>query len=296
MAATQRPRGGGARRRATARSRSGAALVEFALIAFAFYLLLAGTIELGRMTFSAHVVQSAARAGARELALVPLPGVASFQDALADPVVRARVYDPSRLALDVTGMDDGEVQATLDGLPVINKLLAPLMFRDTSLIAGRTLLRYPGAVFETDDGWRVAIPRVLDRASDGSETVEWLPVVEEIVPDPSDPQSAPFSLTSTGPQRGLVALRIHFPFQAATLSAYRSEAGPNGNVVNVPLEAVGIQVQGGAPGSLLTSTAESGAYAGPGGLGSFEALGKSVRPFRRLLSQQSIFRRELFSQ
>lgn len=281
-----------------ARARRGSALVEFALIAFAFYLLLAGTIELGRMIFSAQILQGAARAGARELAIVPLPATMTFSEALADPVVRQRVYDPTRLALDITGMDDAEVQELLDGLPVINKLLAPLMIRDDAIVSGRTLMRYPGALFSGPEGYLVAIPRVLDRAGNGGETIEWLPVVEEIVPDPDDPATAPFSLTSTGPHRGLVALRIHYPFQAATLSAYRQEEGPNGSVRNLPIENSGVVAVVGdySPGSPLQTSAQSGAYAGAFGLGSLEAVGEKVRPFRRLLSHQSIFRREVFSQ
>jgi hypothetical protein len=276
--------------------RRGQALVEFALIAFAFYLLLSGTLELGRMLFVSHLVQGAARAGARELAIIPLPATASFAEALEDPRVRERVYDPARLVLDVTGLDAAGVQDAIDALPTLNRLLAPLMISDPDSLPGRELLRYPGALVQGADGsLRVAIPRVLERGESGVETIDWLEVVEEVVPD-DDPAHAPFSLISTGPQQGLVALRVHYPFQAASMAAWRSEES-GGQVSNVVLEADdGAVTSGEPPPGALVGGGAGGVYAGVYGLGALQAMGKTVRPFRRLLSSQSVFRREVFSQ
>jgi TadE-like protein len=295
MTASRYRGGGGARgfcthplrKAASARcSRRGAALVEFALIAFAFYFLFAGTVELGRMSFSAQIVQSAARAGARELSIVPLPATMTFQEALQDPVVRERVYDPTKLVLPDPPPSD---------LPIINQMLVPLMIHDQiPLVVGQPavdVIRYPGAVFLTPDGPIVLVPHVR-----GPE-IEFLDVVEEIVPDPDDPSSGPFSILSTGPRNGLVALRINFPYQASMLTAYTREILPNGHVRNVAVEAndnipvIGRQ----PPGSPYGVTHESGLYTGPHGLGMWYALDKEVRPFSRLVSSQSIFRREVFS-
>ena len=51
--------------RATGRRRErGAALVEFALVSVALYLMLAGTIEFGRLMFDANALQDVARVAA----------------------------------------------------------------------------------------------------------------------------------------------------------------------------------------------------------------------------------------
>lgn len=277
-------------RRPGARRRRGNALVEFAVIAFAFYLLLAGTVELGRMIFASQVLQAAARVGARELAVTPLPGTATFAQALAHPDVRARVYDPGKLALPVDGLSDAEVRDLIDGLPIVNRALAPLYQHDYDTPGYPDLLRYPGAVFETPDGLRVMIPRVVDRTAEGHESIEWVDVVEEAVPDESDPSLSPFSLVSLGPQRGLVALRIHYPFQAAMLSAFRE-----GNGLILADDASVTEVEPSGHGAPETRSGTN-AYAGTYGLGAQEALGQRVRPFRRLLTNQSFFRREVFSE
>src|SRR6185436_6355611 len=99
----------------------GAVLVEFALILIAFYLLFAGTFEIGRMVFSAQILQNAARVGARELALIPLPATYTFDKALGiNPAyadlppedkanvdqVRELVYDPRLLAVNLSAYPD----------------------------------------------------------------------------------------------------------------------------------------------------------------------------------------------
>jgi hypothetical protein len=203
----------------------------------------------------------------------------------------------------------------------------------------------------------VVIPMIVGRAGDGTETIEWVRVVEEVKnplaatggttssPTPSQPQPPagqqflpPVGSGSTGgqpllppvgsgpaqqppllpgvgagpsqaaaqatvnvtsafsiasPQRGLVALRINYPYQAAALSAYYPSTAH-------PIEANdgGVRVQpradGFDPGTPVGSGQAVGTYAGPFGLGRQFALGKSVRPFRKALTAQAIYRREVF--
>ena len=47
-------------------------------------------------------------------------------------------------------------------------------------------------------------------------------------------------------------------------------------------------------GTLLGGSDDAGPYSGQYGLGKFYALNKEVRPFRRLISAQGVFRREVF--
>jgi hypothetical protein len=145
----------------------------------------------------------------------------------------------------------------------------------------KRFLRYPGAR-RVDDRWSIPI---VARGG-GSETfVEWVPVIEEILPPatvpPRNPLTTPFQASS--PERGLVALRINFAFQAATLTAYNQRAVGANRVQNIPVEAPGL-----APGE------QPGPYAGADGLGKQLALGKTVRPFRRVLTAQGLYRREVF--
>lgn len=299
-------RGRFTRRPAHARaSRSGAALVEFAFIALAFYLLLAGTIEVGRMVFSLQALQNAARVGSRELAQLELPATYTFEQALRDPQVRETVFDPGLLVLDVSSMDDATFQQRIDNFPTLNRMLVPLMLRERLDLGDgeREYFRYPGAILRVlnpgpfDPPYTVAIPRVLSRDDAGTETIDWLPVVEEVRPS-TDPAEAPFSMISSGRHRGLVCLRVNYPFQAATMSAYRTDES-SGVLVNTPLEANDggvVDSSGPPPGTTLVSaTGGVNTYSGPYGLGRQFALGKEVRPFRRVLSGQSMFRREVFS-
>jgi hypothetical protein len=277
-------------------------------------------VEFGRLMFSAQGLQDIARVAARELAVTPLPADITFEDALAhvDPgsgvaLVRERIFDPARLVVDLDCFaDDAAVDAFFAGLPVVNRALRPLMIVDRS--RGLHLLRYPGALLTDPSitpgtcpsgGFTVGIPRVVERAADGVETIEWIPVIEEIRTDPTDPLTGPFPLASA--QGGLVALRVNYPYQAAALSGFRESAeGPfEPNLIgrirasDAENDEVGQINPGDAPGDLLPDEPPDeqsiGAYSGVFGLGRQLAFaGERVRPFRKLLSAQAIYRREVF--
>ena len=102
------------------------------------------------------------------------------------------------------------------------------------------------------------------------------------------------------PDRGLAAVRINYPYQAATLSGFRSSAPTDidplpPNISNVILADDGSVQQTNAPPGAPIDDSAVGAYAGPFGLGrQFALAGRTVRPFRKLISAQAIFRREAF--
>lgn len=279
----------------------GAVLVEFAFIALLMYLLMAVTIDFGRLFFSAQALQDAARSGARELSVIPLPPAMTFDAALQDPQVRARVFQPEHLVVDLDNLPNGATTLTefFDGLPVLNKMLRPLMIFER--VGDRRLLRYPGALLDaptTPSGFTVGIPFVQARDGNGVETIRWVPVLEEIR-NPNFPTESPFSMATPAgmPERGLVSIRINFPYQASMLSGYRPVAGdPTApNIANrIQASDAGVVAENAAPGGLRADTGEAGPYAGTYGLGKMFALGEEVRPFRKLLSAQVIFRREVF--
>lgn len=288
-----------ASRRAPARREGGAVIVEFAMIALLMYMLIAVTIDFGRLFFTAQALQDAARTTAREISVIPLPPGYTLTDALNDPKVRSRVWQPEHLVIDLDNIPGG---LTLDQfyatLPVLNQLIRPLMIFDTNAGTER-LLRYPGTLLEdgsTPSGRTVGIPFVVSRGANGIETIRWVPIIEEIR-DPNFPGESPFSMnTSVGNKRGLVAIRINLPYQAAMMTAHQPGAtitAPNiKDVIRADDSAV-TQLNA-APGAIFPDRGAAGPYAGPLGLGRLYAQNQAVRPFRKLLSVQAIFRREVF--
>jgi hypothetical protein len=293
----------------------GSVLLEFALVSLVLSLILAASAEFGRLMFSAQALQDVARVAARELAVTPFPAdpTFTFENALLS------VFDPNSLVIDLDNCVDGDAATPLPsiddvfaGLPLVNKALRPLMIVDHS--RGLNLLRYPGALLASPGvppgtcptgGFTVGIPRVVGRAEDGVETIEWIPIIEEIPGNP--PGTSPFSLDS--PQGGLVALRINYPYQAGALSGFRESADgpfePNlGGRIRAPdaeLDDVDQLNPEDASGDLLPDESPDalsvGPYAGPFGLGRQLAFaGERVRPFRRLVSAQAIFRREVIGE
>jgi hypothetical protein len=303
------------------RSARGSALVEFAAVSLVLYLLLAATIEFGRLMFSAQGIQDVARLAARELSLAPLPADITFEAALTyvDPVsgiapVRDRIFDPACLVVDLgafgTGPEsDAAIDAFFASMPLVNKALRAFMFIDRG--AGSTLLRYPGALLGSNDPaatcagraapYTVGIPRVT-RGAAGEEAIDWIPILEEIRTDPADPTTGPFAF---GPgHEGVVAVRINYPYQAAMISAFKpSAAGPFESNLSTPIAAddsIGAPPppSGGLRDELDPADPEFyGPYAGRYGLGRLATPlgnGAGVRPFRRLLAAQAIYRREVF--
>ncbi len=279
-------------------SRAGGILLEFALIALAAYLLLAGALTLGRALAVSQGAQDTARVAARELALVRLPATLTFEEALAyqDPVtlafpVRERVFDPGLLALDL-GVFNPEVD--LASLPVVNRAFYGLMVREGNL------LHVPGALVQdasfarpfNPNGFSVVVPVVTGRAPDtGVETIAWRGVLEEVRPDPGNPATGPFSVTS--PDGGVVAVRVNVPAQSASLVQMMPAAGVNTQLQAVSADDAGVTAPPPPVGSLSQPAGALGPYGGSYGLGRLEAYGKPVRPFRRLISAQAVFRREV---
>lgn len=304
-----------------AKDRRGAVLVEFALVALLFYLLMAATIEFGRLIFAAQVTQDAARLAARELSVTPLPAVdvntglaVTFDEALRDASVVLRVFDAEQLVIDVTAdMTAGtfDLHATCAALPLVNRALCPLLIVDRTSVPGTVLLRYPGTLLADVNTGRylVMIAMVTARDATGAETaVQWMPVLEEVRCDPADPATGPFGViadpVATCPggvplpaSRGLAAVRVNYPFQSASLSSFRPNASGNpvdptiGNVNEADDSAIAPP-----PGTTFVApgTADAGVYVGPAGLGQQFAFGRVVRPYRRVVSGQAIYRREVF--
>jgi hypothetical protein len=265
------------------RRRRGGVAVEFALIALALYLVLAGMLSIGRWLAVSQAAQDTARFAAREVALFPLPAEMTFESAQLDPSFRSAVYDPDLVVVDLDATPPGEaLEAFFDAMPVVNRALRPLMITsDVATGAGRRrLLHMPGAVVDSatsPTGLSVLVPRILARDPDsGVETeVELVPVLEAVSP-------ASFAVSGGG----IVGLRLNVPFQSAALAAYLPASAGNAR----PIEATNL---GGSNTIVGPGPLGAGPYSGTFGLGRLETFGISARPFRRLVAAQALFRREV---
>ena len=335
------------RRRCRA-ARRGQSLVEFAVVALVVYMLLAAILTFGHALYVAQGLQTAADLAAKEISRTPLPADPdfSFDDALMDDDVRKLIFDEALLVIDLDefyenfpvlpGEERNVFRHLVPTLPSLNQQLVTMMIVDHS-IPGRRLLRYPGALLKTTaispptnaegspngpydspttyKNWfatefAVGIPLVTARTPDGVESLRWVPVVEEIK---STASTSPFTIDSE--QRGLVALRINYPFQSASMSSFRHDT----NAEDYPFEptigrpnaaddgAVTEENPSDRPGDLTGAPLQSGGiyagtYGGQYGLGAQGAMGseyftegRPVRPYRRVISAQAIYRREVFS-
>lgn len=298
------------RRRRDRFARRGQSLVEFAVVALVVYMLLAAILTFGHALYVAQGLQTAADLGAREISRTPLPAEMTFEDAIKNDVVRERVFDEAWLVVNLTefyqnfdppnGEQTSVFRHLVPQMPPLNQQLATLMIVEERDVNGdgtvERVLRYPGALLPADPeisppgtleypNWVVPTLSVqipLVSRTDGVETgLKFIPVVEEIKPSDSD---SPFSLSSDS--RGVVALRINYPFQSASMSSFSHDEEhsefpfePTIGRPNVANEAESV-----APGT----------YAGANGLGVQLALGQRVRPYRRVISAQAIYRREIF--
>ena len=280
----------------------GAVLVEFAAVALVLYLLLAALLSFGTFVQTAQVAQDVARLAARELALTPLPPDSTFEQALE--ATRDRIFDPNQLvvALDAVVEAGLSLDAHFAGLPLVNRALRPVFVFDR--IAGVRVLRCPGAVLRSPEptpfnaGFTVGVPLVVARPA-GGEVVRWVPIVEEVRRDAADPASGPFSAAATGPDRGLVALRVNLPAASAAFASYDAPlVWPPPPNAGAPHEVGSVQFEPGSQPSYGFPVGVVGdgpaALGGEHGLGELQALGTTVRPFRRVFVGQALFGREVY--
>jgi hypothetical protein len=277
------------------------------------------------------------------------PANSSDPGALHAPEVRLRIFDEAFLVIDldkfygVPGIGNGAdiFQDAVPQMPLLNQQLATLMIVDRPDLDGdgvpdARLLRYPGALLLRTSPiappssiaypdwvatqYVIGIPLVSDVIQLGRSLVRWLPVVEEIDTENDndnagtnpDPFSIQAVLPGNPPIQGIVALRINYPFQSASMSSFRTNPrGPFEPTIGQPVAADDSELDPGsnAPGDLngapLVSTGQdpsyAGTYGGQFGLGAQGALGseeltggRPVRPYRRVISAQAIYRREVF--
>jgi hypothetical protein len=301
--------------------RHGQAVLEFALIAIVLYLLVATIIEFGRVLHGAQTVQTIVDQASREISRVPLSSTTTFATALTDPRVQA-IYSEDYLAIDLSAWTGSEtlldfLQSRTPSVPLVNQAMLPLMFVDS--VGGKPLLRFPGALVTSStapSGYTVKVPILTANSPPGGpEIIEWHDVLEEIQDSSGN---GPFSVawtdaSGTNPlPGGMVALRLNYAFEAATMAGYQAQP-PDSNGETVPnlsypivaddggVTAVNSPNGGGTavspdlpPPDEQGAPAYAGPYGGTYGLGEMGLQLQTVRPFRKVISAQAIFRREVF--
>ena len=312
----------------------GQALVEFAVVCLAVYLLLAAMLTFGQWLYSAQGLQQAVDVAAREIGRTPLPaaqinsGSSSgspitlnyvlYGDATADPSlasVRTQVFDDNMLVLTIDQSSTGGMTYNgghpIGDFPLVTQQLMPLMINDE--VNGQQLLRFPGRCSR-------AASRAIRRrqgsppaatwcefpfvsaptASGAGQTIiNWLYPLEPIL-DSNGADSFAVNATTVSGLSGAAALRINYPYQSASMSGFvppANPASPPGPPDNPLVPVLANNSSSNSPpgvGGGVTSDFQFGPYAGANGLGQQAAWTTTVRPYRSVISPQSIYRREVF--
>ena len=243
---------------------------------------------------------------------------------------KEKIYDEQYLVINDSEWLGTDFQSFVDTLPLLNRLLVPAMIRDNDMTrypgalvvnsnTGEQTVLIPIVEYRevANSTSPTSFPETI-RAS-GETIVQWVAPVEEIRADhdndPSTPNRGPFALLSSTPalssfEPGMVALRINYPAQSTTLLNRDLEnvaTNPDGRRRGIIVLAGDVEINASndfsscytldtpsariSPGSLLPG---SNPNAGEFGLGELEALTRVVRPFRRVMSFQAIYRREVF--
>ena len=319
-------------------NRRGQALLEFAILIPLVIMLIGATLSFGLLFYQGNVLQHAVDVAAQEISRMPFGPTKQLElgrldkctlpDLVCDDAdFKAQIYDESLLVIpdSVWGPSspfNGDFQAYVATLPLLNRLLAPVMIREP----GQNRTRYPGALVTNDAGeLTVLIPLVaynyngvVDGFQCSGETiVEWVAPVEEIRVDhdgdASTQREGPYQLASATESandipsfvRGMVALRINYPAQSTTLinrTNLPAADNPDGQVGQVIVVANDQSLSDGDTGCYTLVVNDPPVPNGPAepfggryGLGSLAVLKGNVRPYRQVMTFQAIYRREVFA-
>ena len=278
----------------------GSVLIEFSLIAVSLSLLIALVVDVARMVFIAQVLQETARVTARELSLLPLSPSITFEQALQHPLVKRKIFDPAALVIEVDRFEDAHrLEEFLDGLPMVNRMLRPLMTFERIVVAGRSheIFRFPGVVLQEDNHreqgmWSIGIPHTGMSGLKNKQMIHWKSVVEEIRENPRDPHSGSFSLqTSRSDQlSGLVAVRVNYPFQPMFMNWLPHTARPDSVDEVVTDESVS-DSHASADREPAMSNSSKSYLPNPG---KKKIVDGSLKEYQQILFGQAVFRREVF--
>lgn len=289
-------------------------------------IIIGATISFGLFFYQANTLQQAVDVAAMEISRMPFPATAELglgdlsaanTTVMYAPDFLAQIYDEKYLVIhddewDSTTSFNENFRDFVDQLPLLNRLLVQVMVRDDTFGTGVT--RYPGAIVTNSQTSEetILIPIIGYDSVTGVETlIEWVAPVEEIRIDHDEnlvtPSVGPFSFVkptgfaSPGVDAtfsaGMIALRINYPAHATTLV---NRVGNQGQIIVDANDSGIVDGDTGSNYSLIVSAetgpADTTIHSGRFGLGRQAALFRSagVRPYRKVMSVQAIYRREVF--
>ncbi|HWL07081.1 MAG TPA: hypothetical protein VNQ76_01580 [Planctomicrobium sp.] len=293
--------------------------MEFAFISFIMVTMMGVTITIGYFLYAAQTLQQVVDVAAQEIARMPyaptdelgLGRTGTNNDAwvMHDPDFRDQIYKPELLIVTKDTLDGHGFQEFMADQPLVNRLLSPLMIFEKSPDGTDWRYRYPGTIVnDTENNYQTVLIPIMEYNADGSEEfINWVAPVEEISRTDG---MFPYAVdSSSDPMRGVVALRINYPAQSGLAVkipfqqlGQKEFTEPNDDFDNDPSSTrftvlgndfVGVynnqhdhQVQGGryGLGRLFINRNAADVNSEP----------IPVRPYRKVISVQAIYRRELF--
>jgi len=250
-----------------------------------------------------------------------------------DADFKRQIYDKKHLVIHdcewaINMRFQGVFRDVAEQLPLLNRLLVQVMVRDDSyantatpfppvtpcpnLIMHRGVTRFPGAIVRNNDTneetFLIPIIKYNPFTVTGTESlIQWVAPVEEIRVDHDNNLNTliegPFSLNfdplliRPSFVRSMVALRINYPAQSTTLV---NRTGDEGDVIEADDASIDYVVTGSNYSLVVrdeSGDADTTIHSGRFGLGRQAALLRTdgVRPYRKVLSVQAIYRREVCS-
>ena len=240
-----------------------------------------------------------------------LYGNANNDPALAG--VRRQVFDDNLLVLTIDGNSPNGVMTFNNGhpigdFPLVTQQLLPVMIYDT--VNGQAMLRYPGIVPNRPARQHAGRRHCAERLRGADSAAErfhgrrrWDGVGRQLGASVgTHPRSERRRLLCRQRGHGFrpkwhrgLAGQLPLPVGVNERVRAGSQLAQPGGAPLVPIGADGgAAAAPGGVGGAVTSDSEFGPYSGANGLGQQAAWGQTVRPFRRLISCQAIFRREVF--
>ena len=294
------------------------------MVALVSYMLIAAVLTFGSILWIGNTLQQAVDVGAQEIARMPFEPEAELGlgqidtepdsgSVMFDQDFKDQIYDESYLVIPKDALG-GQILSDYarDNLPLINRLLIPTYIFDRNY--GDGVYRYPGTIVQNENNEPTVLIPVVDY---DSNRVTWIAPVEEMrvfIAGIPGTTAGPFNIVSPSgvPPNfvpGTVALRINYPYQSASMSSFGESVGDpphRGNITNV-IGADDTTLMPADSGRYTLEVAdneyvpnEPNIHAGQFGLGRQMALPFEnvrefgVRPYRRIISAQAIYRREVF--
>ena len=270
-------------------SRSGQAMVEFAIISFLLTAMLAGFLGIIVLGLGSFQNNLAAESAGRLLDRA-LPNTLTSSDSVYEELVTSGLYDESRLIISSADWYDSAFRSAL---PEINRALLGNYIYDPDLDA----FRYPGAVVQNSASQQtVLIPLLKDTNPPLAKGIDRAFNVSVGDTPVADDWVGPVTVSKIDDEN--YRLVIFYPSQPASMLNLELVRDAEGRILTqTPVEADDSAITLSAlPAGYSFATppvnpdVDASVSRGKYGLGQTFAFLKAVRPYRRVFESASVFR------